>query len=149
MWCASVAARFPSCFFLFFFCSLVRVLRSLPLPPKRYMAAAKLFQTKSCLTLCNPMDCSPPGSSVWGFSRQEYRSGLPCPHLGIFPIQGRNRCPSHVLHGQAGSLPLVPPGGPSSIYSTGQHHPTLCEDSHLTCRLILRSACKVIRVTCL
>ena len=23
--------------------------------------------TKSCLTLCNPMDCSPPGSSVHGF----------------------------------------------------------------------------------
>ena len=27
---------------------------------------------------CNPTDCSPPGSSVHGFSRQEYRSGLPC-----------------------------------------------------------------------
>ena len=25
-----------------------------------------LFITKSCLTLCNPMDCSPPGSSVHG-----------------------------------------------------------------------------------
>ena len=24
--------------------------------------------TKSCLTLCNPMDCSPPGSSVHGDS---------------------------------------------------------------------------------
>ena len=24
--------------------------------------------TKSCLTLCNPMDCSPPGSSVHGIS---------------------------------------------------------------------------------
>ena len=32
----------------------------------------------SCLTLCNPMDCSPPGSSM-GFSRQEYWSGLPLP----------------------------------------------------------------------
>ena len=30
------------------------------------------------LTLCNdPVDCSPPGSSVV-FSRQEYWSGLPC-----------------------------------------------------------------------
>ena len=28
-----------------------------------------------CLTLCDPMDCSPPGSSVIGFSRQEYWSG--------------------------------------------------------------------------
>ena len=25
--------------------------------------------TKSCLTLCNPMDCSPPGSSVHGISQ--------------------------------------------------------------------------------
>ena len=33
----------------------------------------------SCPTLCNPIDCSPPGSSVMGFSRQEYWSGLPCP----------------------------------------------------------------------
>ena len=35
-------------------------------------------------TLCNPMDCSPPASSnhgkfIHGFSRQEYRSGLPFP----------------------------------------------------------------------
>ena len=27
--------------------------------------------TKLCLTLCDPMDCSPPGSSVHGFPRQE------------------------------------------------------------------------------
>ena len=34
---------------------------------------------KLCPTLCDPMDCSPPGSSVSGFSRQEYWSGLLCP----------------------------------------------------------------------
>ena len=32
---------------------------------------------QSCLTLCNPMDCNLPGSSVMGFSKQEYWSGLP------------------------------------------------------------------------
>ena len=32
--------------------------------------------------LYHPMDCSPPGSSVHGFSRQEYRSGLPFPSPG-------------------------------------------------------------------
>ena len=32
--------------------------------------------TKSCPTLCDPMDCSPPGSFV-GFSRQEDWSELP------------------------------------------------------------------------
>ena len=25
------------------------------------------------------MDCSPPGTLLMGFSKQEYRSGLPCP----------------------------------------------------------------------
>ena len=31
---------------------------------------------------CDPIDCSPPDSSVSGFSRQEYWSGLPFPSLG-------------------------------------------------------------------
>ena len=39
--------------------------------------------TQSCPTLCDPMDCSTPGSSCpilsMGFSRQEYWSGLPLP----------------------------------------------------------------------
>ena len=37
---------------------------------------------QSCPTLCDPMNCSPPGSSVHGISRQEYWSGLPCPTPG-------------------------------------------------------------------
>ena len=40
-------------------------------------AAAKLLQ--SYLTLCDPIDGSPPGSPVLGFSRQEHWSGLPFP----------------------------------------------------------------------
>ena len=44
-------------------------------------AAAKSLQ--SCLTLCDPMDCSPPGSSVHGFSRQEYWSGVPLPIFNL------------------------------------------------------------------
>ena len=32
---------------------------------------------QSCPTLSDPMDCSLPGSSIHGFSRQEYWSGLP------------------------------------------------------------------------
>ena len=37
-----------------------------------------------CLFLCNPMDCSPPGSSVYEFSRQEYWSESPFPTSGDF-----------------------------------------------------------------
>ena len=38
-----------------------------------------------CPNLCHPMDCSPPGSSVHGFSRQKYWRGLPCPPPGDLP----------------------------------------------------------------
>ena len=34
---------------------------------------------------CDPMDCSPPGSSVHGFPKQGYWSGLPFPSPGHLP----------------------------------------------------------------
>ena len=43
---------------------------------------------QSCLTLCDPMDCSSPGPLTTGYSRQEYRSGLPCPPPGDLPDPG-------------------------------------------------------------
>ena len=45
-----------------------------------------------------------------GFSRQEYWSGLACPLPGIFRTQGSNPHLLGLLHGQAGSLLLEPPG---------------------------------------
>ena len=44
--------------------------------------------TKSCQTLCEPMNCSLPGSSVHGFSMQEYWNGFPCPPPGDLPNPG-------------------------------------------------------------
>ena len=41
-----------------------------------------------CLTFCNPMDCSPPTSSVHVILQQEYWSGLPCPPPGDLPNPG-------------------------------------------------------------
>ena len=46
------------------------------------------------------------------FSRQDYWSGLPFPSSGICPTQGSNPCLFYLLHCQAGSLPLAPPGKP-------------------------------------
>ena len=43
---------------------------------------------QSCLTRCDPMDCSPLGSLSMRFSRQEYWSGLPCPPPGDLPDPG-------------------------------------------------------------
>ena len=39
-------------------------------------------------TLCDPVDCSPPGSFVHGFSRQECWSGWPFPSPGDLPDSG-------------------------------------------------------------
>ena len=47
---------------------------------------AKSYQ--SCLTLCEPKDCSPPGSSIHGFSRQAYWSAWPCPSPADLPNPG-------------------------------------------------------------
>ena len=76
---------------------------------------AKLLQ--SCLTLCDPMDYSPPGSSVHGDSLGN-NTGVDCHALlqGIFKTQGWNLCLLCLLHWQAGSLPLAPPGKPSLLY---------------------------------
>ena len=51
---------------------------------------------QSCLTLCDPRNCSPPGSS---------NTGVCCHFLlqGLFPTQESNPC---LLHWQADSLPL-------------------------------------------
>ena len=47
--------------------------------------------TQSCLTLSDPTDCSPPGSSVHGDSPGK-NTGVSCHALlqGIFPTQGSN-----------------------------------------------------------
>ena len=44
--------------------------------------------TQSCLTLCDPMDCSPQAPLSMGFSRQGYWSGLPFPPPGDPPDPG-------------------------------------------------------------
>ena len=43
---------------------------------------------QSCPTLYDPMNCSLPGSSVHGFPRQKYWSGLPFPSPGDLPDPG-------------------------------------------------------------
>ena len=69
-------------------------------------------QLQLCQTLCDPMDYSPPGFSVMGFSRQGYWSGLPCPPPGKLPNTGIKSASVCLLHWQAVSLPLAPPRKP-------------------------------------
>ena len=66
---------------------------------------AKLLQ--SCPTLCDPMDCSPPGSSVHGDAPGK-NTGVGCHVLlqGIFPTQGLNLRSLASSTSQADYLPL-------------------------------------------
>ena len=75
----------------------------------------EVLVTQSCLTLCNPMGYSPLGSSVHGFSRQEYWSGLPYPSPRDLPYPGiEPRSPAL----QADSLPSETPVGKIILFNT-------------------------------
>ena len=47
-----------------------------------------LLSRFSCVQLCNPIGCSPSGSSVRGILQQEYWSGFPFPSPGCLPHPG-------------------------------------------------------------
>ena len=51
-----------------------------------YLVCAKSLQ--SCLTLYNPMDCSPPGSSVGGIFQAKTLEWVACPPPGDLPKSG-------------------------------------------------------------
>ena len=88
-----------------------------------YTHASKLLQ--SCLTLCNAMDYSPPGSCPWDSPGKD--TGMGCCALlqGIFLTQGWNLCLLCLLHWQVGSLPLahssLPPGKPIVCWNFCSH----------------------------
>ena len=68
---------------------------------------------QSCLTFCNPMDCSPQAPLSMEFSRQEYQSGLPFPTPGDLPDPWIK---STFL------MPPVPAGGFFSTASPGKSY---------------------------
>ena len=93
--------------------------------PDVWMYSQKTFRSCVCaksvrlrLTLCDAIICGPPGSSG-----HRIHTGVGCPALfqAMSLTQGFN--PS-LLHWQANSLPLVPPGKP--------HYPQLAMRRHWT-----------------
>ena len=68
--------------------------------------------TQSCSTLCDPVDCGPPGSSVRGLSQAEYWSRLPLPSPGDLPDPGIEPT-SPAL--QEDSFPPSRQGGPCNV----------------------------------
>ena len=70
---------------------------------------AKGLVAQLCSTLCGPMDCSPPGSSVHRFLQARILSRLPFPSPEDLPNPGiKPRYPTL----QTDSLPSEPPGKP-------------------------------------
>ena len=64
-------------------------------------------RAQSRLTLCDPMMCSAPGSSIHGISQARILEWDAISLLlGIFLAQGSNPCLWHLLHWQVDSLPL-------------------------------------------
>ena len=75
----------------------------------------ELVHTKSlqsCQILCDPMGHSLLSSSVHGILQARTGAGCRVPLQEIFSTQGSNPSLLCLLHWQAGSLPLVPPGKP-------------------------------------
>ena len=76
------------------------------------------------------MDCSPPGSSVHGdFPGKNIEVGCCTLLQRVFPTQGSDPCLLLLLHWQADSLPLVPPGNPLKSYSSVQLGCSVVSDS--------------------
>ena len=81
--------------------------------PKMKFVIVVVLIARSCPTLFDPMNWSPPGSSVHGFFRQEYWSGLPCPSPGDLPDSGIKP----VLPALAGGFfTTEPPGKPIDLF---------------------------------
>ena len=74
----------------------------LPFPPPCY--------AQLCLTLCNPMDCKPPGSSFHGTLQARVLEwiAMPSSRGSAWPRDGPRSLTSPCW--QADSWPLVPPG---------------------------------------
>ena len=65
---------------------------------------------QSCLTLCNPVDCISPGSSVLEILQARVLEWVARSHRGSYQPRDPAQVSLCLLHWQAGSLPLAPPG---------------------------------------
>ena len=94
-------------------------------PTLQSLYHAELLQL--CLTLCDPMDCSPPGSSVRGILQARILEWIAIPSPGDLP-NSRIELVSLTsnLHWLVGSLPPAPPRTPCSTRETTSEKPGPC-----------------------
>ena len=76
---------------------------------RNWKGKVKVLAAQLCLTLCDPMDCGLPGSSVHGILQARILEWLPCPSPGDLPNQGIKLRSLALL---AYSLYLSSPGSP-------------------------------------
>ena len=67
---------------------------------------------QSCWTLCDPVDCSLPGSSVHAILQARILERVAISSSGDLRNQESDLCPLLLLHWQVDSFPLAPPGKP-------------------------------------
>ena len=77
------------------------------------------------------MDCNPPGSSVHGISQARILEWVAFPSSGDLPTQEFNLCLLHLLHWQAGSLPLSHQRSPESLLLVNNFPSILLKNSLL------------------
>ena len=70
---------------------------------------------QSCRTLCNLMDCSPPGSFIHGILQARILEWVAMPSSKGSSWPRDRTCLLGFLHWQVGSLLLVPPGKPTCV----------------------------------
>ena len=87
--------------------------------------------THSCLTLCDPMDCSLPGSSAHGILQARRLECCRALLQGIFPTQDQTQ----VFHIAGNSLPSAPPGNYKKPKVILQHLGGSCFFSY-TCSIV-------------
>ena len=82
-----------------------------------FLAVFSKGSAQLCLTVCDSMVCSPPGSFVHGILQVRVLEWVAISSSGgIFPTQGSNLRLLCLLDWQVGSLPLVPAGKPGKTY---------------------------------
>ena len=70
---------------------------------------------QSCLTVCDPKDCSSLGSPVHGIFQARILEWVAISYYRGSSQSWDQTCLLYLLHWQVGSLPLAPPGNPISI----------------------------------
>ena len=108
------------------------------------MFCSSLIHAKTlqlCLTLCDPMNWSPPGSSVHGILQAKILEWVAMPSSRESSQLRYRTQYLRLLHWQVGSLPLAPPGR-LKFYQSKIIYLFLSGDSHISqCLLNTKLRC--------